>query len=142
MNVKSNLHAIEKALEEFNVHNLEAFIEFYSESATHFQPNRAEPLEGKKEIFDDYFKSTLVAFPDIQFVKSVIFGQNNWACIEGVLKGTHKGPLEGPNGEVISPTNYIVSVPICFVIQMENGKAIEVHEYNDQLGFLKQLNLL
>jgi hypothetical protein len=63
-------------------------------------------------------------------------------CIEGVfLKGTHKGLLESPDGEIISPTYKLISIPICFVIKMEKGKALEVHEYNDQLGLLTQLGL-
>jgi ketosteroid isomerase-like protein len=69
------------------------------------------------------------------------FGQANWVCIEGNFTGTHTGPLEGSGAEIQPATNKAVRVPICFVAHVENGKLAEVHEYNDQLGFLAQLGL-
>jgi ketosteroid isomerase-like protein len=59
----------------------------------------------------------------------------------GVLTGTHTGPLAGFGEEVVAPTNQSIRIPICLVIQFEDGQAVQVYEYNDQLGLLNQLGL-
>lgn len=115
-------------------------MEFYAESALHFQPNRPEPLRGYDAIREDYLKSTFIPFPDVKIEKVRAFGKGNWICIEMIMTGTHTGPL-GEGDEVIPPTNKSIRVPICIVAKVEDGKITESHEYNDQLGFLAQLGL-
>ena len=132
---------IEDAIAAFNAHDLDGWVAYYAENARHYQPNRAEALRGRDEIREDYRKTTWVPFPDFHFEILRSFGQENWVCVEGNFTGTHTGPMEGPGGEIQPATNEAVRVPICFVARVENGKLAEVHEYNDQLGFLAQLGL-
>jgi steroid delta-isomerase-like uncharacterized protein len=134
-------HLIEDAIEAFNAHNLDRWISFYAEDALHFQPNRMEPLCGRAEIREDYRASTWAPFPDFHFEVDRAFGAGNWVCVEGIFTGTHRGPLGGLSGEVIAPTHKSVRIPLCLVVKLEDGKAVEVHEYNDQLRFLAQLGL-
>ena len=141
MNVERNLKIVDGALNAFNDHDVERFASFYAESAIHSQPNKEEPLRGRDAIREDYANSTFKAFPDVEFEKKRSFGQGIWVCIEGVFRGTHTGPLSGNGDEVIPPTNKRVVVHICLVIKILDGKAVEVHEYNDQLGFFSQLGI-
>jgi ketosteroid isomerase-like protein len=69
------------------------------------------------------------------------FGQGEWFCIQGTLTGTHKAPIQGSDDKTIPATNRRINVPICFVVRIQDSKAVEVWEYNDQLGFLEQLGL-
>jgi predicted ester cyclase len=142
MGIEENLRWVDRALEAFNAHDVEGFMDFYAESAVHNQPSRAVPIRGREAIREDYVNSTFRAFPDIRFEKKRSFGQGEWVCIEGIFKGTHKGPLQDDGDEIIPPTNKEVQVPICMVIRMKDARAKEVHEYNDQLGFLRQLGLM
>jgi predicted ester cyclase len=132
---------IEEAIAAFNTHNLDRWVSYYAEGARHYQPGRAEPLCGRDEIREDYRKTTWIPFPDFHFEVVRAFGHENWICVEGDLTGTHKGPLQGPGGELLPATNKVIRVPVCFVARVENRKLVEVHEYNDQLGLLAQLGV-
>lgn len=132
---------VDGLLDAFNRHDLDRVVSWYAEGAVHHQPNRAEPLRGRDEIREDYLRSTWIPFPDFQFELERAFGAGEWLCVQGALTGTHEAPIEGPDGEKIPATGRSIRVPICLVVRMERGKAVEVYEYNDQLGFLAQLGL-
>jgi steroid delta-isomerase-like uncharacterized protein len=142
MNKKRILKLVDDALKAFNSHDIDRFMSFYAENALHYQPTQAEPLRGLSAIKEDYMNLTFKAFPDVAFETSNVFSQGEWVCIEGIFKGTHKGPLLDAEKGEIPPTNKYVEVPICFVMKFKDDKIVEVHEYNDQLGFLKQLDLV
>jgi predicted ester cyclase len=132
---------IEEALQAFNSHEIDAFVEYYAEDAVHYQLTSPEPIVGRKAIKEDYIKSSFDPFPDVKFELRNLFYQDDWICLEGLFIGTQKGPLgEGEN--IIPPTNRFVKVPICFVRKMKDGKMIEVREYNDQLSLLNQLGVM
>jgi predicted ester cyclase len=61
---------------------------------------------------------------------------------EGVLEGTHKGPLAGPGGQMIPATYKRVRLPFCELTRMENGKIAEELVYFDLVGMLMQLGLM
>lgn len=140
MSVEKNLRLVDDAMGAFNAHDLDGFVGFYSESAVHYQPSRSEPLKGRSAIREDYLKTTFTGFPDIQFEKVRAFGQGDWVCVEGIFKGTHTGILE-EGGQRIPATDKSVRAPVCIVFKVEGDKAMEVHEYIDQLGFFAQLGL-
>ena len=52
-NNKDLHHRIEDAVQAFNAHDLDAWMEFYAADAVHTQPNLAEPLAGKAAIRED-----------------------------------------------------------------------------------------
>lgn len=132
---------VEDVIAAFNRHDLEYVAKWHAEDAIHHQPNRSEPLRGREAIREDYRQSTWIPFPDFKFELDRAFGENEWFCIQGTLIGTHLAPIEEPEGNSIPPTGKRIHVPICFVVRVAGGKAVEVFEYNDQLGFLEQLGL-
>lgn len=135
-------HMVEEVVAAFNRHDLDYIANWHAKDAVHHQPNRPEPLRGREEIREDYRQSTWIPFPDFQFELDRAFGQDEWFCVQGKLKGTHKAAIPGPDGDPIPPTGKEIHVPICFVVHVVEGEAVEVFEYNDQLGFLEQLGLL
>lgn len=132
---------VEEVVQAFNQHDLDRVARWYADGALHHQPNRTEPLRGREEIREDYRRGTWIPFPDFQFELQRAFGQDEWLCVQGTLTGTHEAPIERPGDETIPPTGRSIRVPICLVVRVEDGKAVEVYEYNDQLGFLAQLGL-
>lgn len=134
-------NTVDEMVEAFNSHDLDGVASWYAEDAIHHQPNRPVPLRGRDEIREDYRNSTWIPFPDFHVALERAFGAGHWLCVQGTLTGTHQGPLEGADGEKIQPTGRSIQVPICLVVRVEDGKAAEVYEYNDQLGFLEQLGL-
>ncbi|MFW9897600.1 MAG: ester cyclase [Candidatus Thorarchaeota archaeon] len=138
--VLDNLRLVDQLIEAFNKHDLDQFMDFYDESALYYAPTQAEPLKGRDAIrvgFESFFS----AFPDVKIEKIRAFGQDDWSCTEVILTGTHTGPLMSPNNETIPATNKPIRVPMCLVINVKDGKMIELRDYNDQRGFLAQLGL-
>jgi len=77
------------------------------------------------------------AFPDgkidIQRIHSV---GDNVAVGEFVARGTHKGDLMG-----IAPTGRQITIPVCNVIEVRDGKIIAEREYMDMLHMMQQLGV-
>lgn len=85
-------------------------------------------------------KGILDAFPDGQAELERSFGEGDWACLQLQFAGTHTGPLATPDGGQIPPTNRPVRFPYCIVVRLgQNGEAVEIDEYYDQLELLTQL---
>ena len=64
------------------------------------------------------------------------------AIDEGIIVGTHTGPLNLPTGESLPPSGREVRVRSCDVARVENGEITSHHFYFDQMEFLGQLGLL
>lgn len=131
---------IDNVISAFNLHDVEKFMSYYAPDARHFQPTQPEPFKGREAIKEDYMNATFTPFPDVQIEKKRVFYQGNWVCFEGILRGTNKGPIKSEQ-ETIPPTGKKIEVPFCFVVKLRGGLMIEVHEYTDQLGYLKQIGL-
>ncbi len=140
MGFEDNLRVVEQALEAFNSHDMDGFVSFMSESVVNYMPGRTEPLRGPIEVRDDNI-AFVAAYPDVRFEKTGTSGEGDLVHIDGIVKGTHEGPLRGPNGELIPPTHKPVQVPARFTVRVENGKITEIREYLDQLEFFRQLGL-
>jgi SnoaL-like polyketide cyclase len=58
-----------------------------------------------------------------------------------LFTGIHRGPLIGPGGKTIPPTNKKFQVEFCTVAHWKNGKIDEENLFYDQVGMMKQLGL-
>jgi len=67
--------------------------------------------------------------------------QDEWICLEAEESGTMRGPLHGPGGRTIPPTNKSFKIPSTIVCRVVNGKINEVRVYYDVLGLMAQLGL-
>jgi predicted ester cyclase len=141
MSVEDNIRLLNKTLEAFEAHDMEGFVSFMSESVVNYAPGRIEPLRGRDEVKEDNI-GFLATYPDVQFEITRIFGEGDMVCAEGFVKGTNTGPIPGPDGKMMPPTNKTVRVPACFVAKIESGMISEICEYLDQLEFSRQLGIL
>jgi ketosteroid isomerase-like protein len=82
------------------------------------------------------------SFPDGVVEVQRYFGKGDWACVEVLFSGTHTGPMPGPGGTEIPPTNKPVKWPYCMVMRFKDGLVSELYEYYDQLALLTQLGLM
>ena len=139
MSVKENLRLIDSMMASYNARDWSKLAETYAESAIFYEPG-VRPYSGRHVILSGY-QALNSEFPDEQIKKVRSFGQGDWTCVEMVASGTNKGPLTGPDGKIIPPTNKSYQVEIVAVVRIENGKIAEYHEYFDRLGMLAQLGL-
>lgn len=88
-----------------------------------------------------YSQGWASAFPDAQIeITNVVAGENG-AVIEFRGRGTHTGPLIGPQGE-IPPTGKLVDIAFCDVYKFKDGKFTSLHSYFDTATMMGQLGLM
>ncbi len=77
------------------------------------------------------------AYPDGKIeVQRVHAVSPELAILEFVGRGTHKGDLMG-----IAPTGRQMSIPVCNVIEVRDGKIVAEREYMDMFHMMQQLGV-
>ena len=77
------------------------------------------------------------AFPDGKIdVQKITTAGDSFAIAEFVGRGTHTGDLMG-----ISPTGRQVSIPVCEVYELRDGKIYAERQYMDMLVMMQQLGV-
>jgi steroid delta-isomerase-like uncharacterized protein len=89
---------------------------------------------------DEFWAGFMQPFPDNTVTIHKTIGHSDIAVEEGVLEGTHTGPLPTPDGNV-EATGRRVSSPFAGIHTVRDGKIISSHFYSDQLEFLEQLRV-
>jgi steroid delta-isomerase-like uncharacterized protein len=76
------------------------------------------------------------AFPDGRIDVQSIHAAGNIAIVEFIGRGTHKGDLMG-----IAPTGRQISIPVCEVYELRDGKIHSERQYMDMLHMMQQLGV-
>ena len=76
------------------------------------------------------------AFPDGRIDVQSIHAAGSVAIVEFIGRGTHKGDLMG-----IAPTGRQISIPVCNVVDIRDGKIIAEREYMDMMHMMQQLGV-
>lgn len=71
-----------------------------------------------------------------------LFGQGDWTCSIARFTGTMKGPMKGPDGKEIPPTNKSFEVEFCTVAHWKDGEIVEEKLFYDQVGLMRQIGLM
>jgi steroid delta-isomerase-like uncharacterized protein len=83
-----------------------------------------------------FYKSFTTAFPDAKFEVTKAVAIGDYAIVESVLKGTHKGALG-----TIQPTKKPISVHLVDVFKIKDGKIARAWTYQNSLEMQQQLGL-
>ena len=136
----ANRYPIKDQVEALNRHDVDAFVGFYAPNAVVYDPQHPEPLTGeaiRKDMAD-----FLAAFPDLIFTLKTVIESGDAAAFEGMGKGTHKGPMAGPTGE-IPATNRPMEVRFAAFLRVnDQGQIAEERRYFDMAGMMQQLGLM
>jgi steroid delta-isomerase-like uncharacterized protein len=133
--------AVRRAFEAASRHDVEELTRAYSPEAIVEDPQYPEPIRGQRGVQDD-FEAFLRGFPDLRAeIRSVLDGEDRCAW-EATLRGTHRGPLSGPTGD-IPATGRSVEVRMAgFTRVDESGSIVEEHRYYDMAGLIDQLGVM
>jgi steroid delta-isomerase-like uncharacterized protein len=132
---------IKEHIQAANQHDLEAFVNSYSQAATVYDPMYSEPLKGRDAIRKDE-KEFIAAFPDMTFTLGEVMEGGDMVAFEVIARGTHKGPLTGPTGP-IPATNRTINLPIAGFARIdEEGLIAEERRYYNVAGLMQQLGLM
>jgi steroid delta-isomerase-like uncharacterized protein len=87
------------------------------------------------------WKGWAEAFPDSNGeFRAVHVADDGTVVLELSWKGTHRGPLQMPNG-AIPPTGRSIDVPACVVMELTDDKARTQRHYFDMASLLRQLGV-
>lgn len=78
-------------------------------------------------------------FPDNRLENrpyKVLIGQGDWTCSVAKFTGTMKGPMMGPLGKVMAPTNRKFEIELCTVARWVNGEIVEEKLFYDRSEML------
>lgn len=93
-----------------------------------------------KEESIEFFK----IFPDNHIDNrpyKVLIGQGEWTCSVARFTGTMKGPMTGPDGKIIPPTNKKFEIEFCTVARWVNAEIVEEKLFYDLMELMRQIGL-
>jgi steroid delta-isomerase-like uncharacterized protein len=92
------------------------------------------PAAMKKAEAQKFMQGIFKAFPDLKQSIANTWAIGDYVIVEGVMHGTHKGPLMN-----IPPTKKTVDLHFVDVIAYKDGKAKSVSSYSDTVEMMTQL---
>src|SRR5437867_6659276 len=88
-----------------------------------------------------YLENWTKGMPDCKVeVVNVVAGEE-WSAVEFIGRGTHTGPLVGPQG-TIPATQKKLDLKFCQLLKVKDGQIAEAHLYFDAATLLHQLGVL
>jgi steroid delta-isomerase-like uncharacterized protein len=97
---------------------------------------RFDGPDGLKTEYDKWAN----AFPDGRVEIRNTFGSGGWTALENRFHGTNTGSFVGPAGE-IPATGKSVTFDFCTLVQVQDGKIVQLHHYHDSATIAGQLGL-
>jgi steroid delta-isomerase-like uncharacterized protein len=132
---------VSRQFEAINRHDAASLGSTYGSQATVWDPQYPELLRGREAIVRD-FTEFFAGFPDLKLSIERTLAVGEEYAVEFVMKGTHKGALITPTGQ-IPATNKSIQVGGCVVGRIDSeGRIVDERRYYDFAGMLGQLGLL
>ncbi|HYC19508.1 MAG TPA: ester cyclase [Candidatus Bathyarchaeia archaeon] len=145
MNVEENKRLMQTLDDAWNGQDWETFNKRHAENVAVYWPGQPEPTRGQKahqEEAEQFFNT----FPDNRVGNrpyKALFGEGEWTCSVANFTGTMMGPMAGPDGKTIQPTNKKFQVEFCTVAHWnEEGEITEEKLFYDLVGLMRQLALM
>jgi steroid delta-isomerase-like uncharacterized protein len=129
-----------KALEYLNAHDLDSFAAMHAEHFELTDTASGETFhgrEGARKNMEGWFGP----FPDARIEVVNLIAGDSWVTIEAIGRGTHTGPLAGPEGD-IPPTGRRLELPFCSTLRIENGQFVAGRDYYNVADVMQQLGLM
>jgi steroid delta-isomerase-like uncharacterized protein len=139
--IMNDLKAIsENALKAFNAQDASALAKNYTDDQVTICSGVPEPVRGRKAK-EEFVGAFFRAFPDLNIDLTCVLESGNHVVCEGVMRGTHKGPLVSPEGE-LPPTGKNIELKIVYILRFSpEGLVEEDRTYFDNADFASQLGL-
>lgn len=124
----------------FNRHDLDKAVSMVSDKVKWTNIPFDMTFDGR-DGYRQYLRNWTEALPDCKVeILNMISGEE-WTAVECVGRGTHDGPLVGPNG-TIAPTHKKVEMKFCELFRVVEGRITEGRVYFDGTTMLRQLGVL
>jgi steroid delta-isomerase-like uncharacterized protein len=133
-------NTFKEMMDAFNQHNAKAFAALHTTEAVIYDPQYADPLQGREAIRKDV-EDFFVTFPDVRATISGIVTNGDSLAYEIELRGTNEGPIITPDGTIPATNQRIVIRVGAFMRVNEQGLITDSRRYFDMAGLLQQLGL-
>jgi ketosteroid isomerase-like protein len=137
-----NMELMQTLDDAWNAQDLDTFSARHKEDVVVRWPGK-EPTHGvndhRQEALDFY-----KTFPDQKVHNrpyKTFFASGDWTCSIARFTGTMKGPMKGPDGREIPPTNKSFDVDFCTVARWDDGQIVEENLFYDLVTFMRQTGL-
>jgi len=145
MTVEENKQLMTTLDDAWNSQDWDTFNKRHHEEVAVYWPGQPDPTKGQhahQEEAEQFFKT----FPDNRVGNrpyQVLFGEGDWTCSISIFTGTMTGPMPGPDGKDIQPTNKKFEVEFCTVAHWnDKGEIVQEKLFYDLLGLMKQIGLM
>jgi hypothetical protein len=143
--VEKNKELMKTLDDAWNSQEWETFKKRHAGNVAVYWPAKPEPTKGR-EAHEDEAKEFFKTFPDNKVHNDpykVLFGQGDWTCSVAKFTGTMKGPMKGPDGKTIPPTNKKFEVEFCTVARWnDNGEISEEKLFFDPISLMQQIGVM
>ena len=136
----SAIEVVRRIESAYNRHDKGRFLEQLSESVEGHDPSIPEPLKGREAVAEWFAKAHTI-FPDLKMEPVRTTTEGEMVAVEYIETGTQQGPIPGPGGRMIGPTNKSFRHRLCIVYRVEAGEVTEFRLYWDVLGVMAQIGL-
>ena len=140
MSEQDNIQVAQKWIEALNAHDVSQFDKYRGPGYLFDVPDFPGPVGVDEEI--TFTQAIFEAFPDMRFDAKQTIAQGDFVVMNGVMAGTHDGPLAMPNGQTVPATGKKATVPLSDTFEVANGKIVRNSLYYDNLGMMVQLGLM
>jgi ketosteroid isomerase-like protein len=143
MGSNENMELMVTLDDAWNSQDWETFRKRHSKDTAVYWPGQPEPtrgLDNHQNESIEFFKT----FPDNHLVNrpyKVFFASGDYTCSVAKFTGTMKGPMKGPNGKEIPPTNKSFETEFCTVAHWKGGEITEERLFYDLVGLMRQIGL-
>ncbi len=125
----------------WNSKDWETFEKRHGKNVAVYWPGQTEPTRGRVAHYKEaveFFK----AFPDNRVENrpyKIFFAQGDYTASVAKFTGTFAGPMKGPDGKTISPTNKKFEVEFATIAHWVNGEIAEERLFYDLTSVMKQI---
>jgi predicted ester cyclase len=135
MSIEGNKSIVRRIVAEvWNRDNLDAADELF---AANFTRNGGDGLgpSGVKQIM----AGISAAMPDLEYTIDDLDAEGDQVLVRWFARGTHTGEWQRPDLGQLAPTGRQITLRAMNLFRIDDGKAAEVWEFGDSIGFLRQI---
>ncbi len=134
----SNVEIVQDTMDAFNDRDFLRVTKWLSEDLEFTEVANGRTFRGPAGSLEEY-ENWARAFPDGRTEVQNLQACGDWVFVEHIVKGTNTGPMPGPDGTEIPPTNAYIEIPSCDVIHLKDGQVIEGRTYFDLYAVKQKL---
>ncbi|MBI2395868.1 MAG: ester cyclase [Deltaproteobacteria bacterium] len=121
-----------------NKRDLDKAVAQFADDCEYVEIGLGRTYRGPSEVREN-LSGWLRAFPDALLEVTNVVANGDVVAVEYTARGTHSGPLVGPDGSTLAATGRRAETAFCDVLNMRNGKIVRGRSYYDAGSLLRQL---